>query len=296
MAASEPQTRSAAAPARGPIPTAGARNAVDLFQRRVAASEQVVAMRYKTGGAWTTLTWHDWNQAAREIAGGLRALSLERGDRVCVLASTRPEWYMADIGILMAGAVTVPIYQSNTPEQCEYIVTDCGAKVVIAENPSQLRKLFAREVRSRLAGLTRIVYMDAQQKLEPPQGGKSELGLDDVVSPNDKPKLLALDALRGLGLKWLSEHAGALEHTWEAMGPEQVFTIVYTSGTTGPPKGVVLTHGNILFECGSLAPIVDISEADEQLLFLPLAHIFAKILEWTSISRGATTAFAQNLN
>ncbi len=232
------------------------RHAIDLFTRRIASSGPRVAMRHKQNGTWRTLTWNDLDRAAREIAGGLRALGLELGDRVSLLGNTRWEWIACDVGILMAGGVTVPIYQSNTPEQVDYVVKDSGSKVVIVEDAAQLAK----------------------------------------VSHERTVLMTELEQLRAAGRKWIAAHPGALEKGWADIKPEHIFTIVYTSGTTGPPKGVVLTHKNIVFECKALEQVLSIGEADEQLLFLPLAHIFARILEWVAISRGCVTAFAESMN
>ena len=239
-----------------------ARHAIDLFTHRIGASGKRVATRHKLDGTWRTMTWNDLDRAAREIAGGLRSLGVEPGDRVCLLANTRWEWIACDVGILMAGAVTVPIYQSSLPEQVDYIVADSGAKLVVVEDPSQHAKV----------SKARTIMVNGR--------------LDGVLSLAD---------LRAAGAKWLDAHPNALEKGWEAIAPEHIFTIVYTSGTTGPPKGVVLTHKNIAFECRSLEHVLSIDESDEQLLFLPLAHIFARILEWTAISRGCVTAFAEGI-
>ena len=239
-----------------------ARHAIDLFNQRIASSGRKVAFRYKQDGTWRTMTWNEVDRAAREIAGGLRSLGLGLGDRVALLANTRWEWIAADVGILLAGGVTVPIYQSSMPDQVDYIVEDSGAKLVVVEDPAQHAKV----------GKARTILMTGR--------------VDGVTG---------LGELRAAGVKWLAAHPGALEKTWEDVTPEQIFTIVYTSGTTGPPKGVVLTHKNIAYECRALEHVLTIDETDEQLLFLPLAHIFARILEWVAIARGCVTAFAEGI-
>ena len=244
-------------------------NTIDVFRRRVELSGDRPAMRYRAADGWKTLSWKDWDRGSREIAAGLGTLGVGKGDRVCVLANSRPEWFMADVGILMAGAVTVPIYQSNTPEQCQYIVDDSGAKVVIAENAAQAAKVKG----------VKIVTMDAADSTWAPAQGAGRVAM-------------TLDALREAG----KSRVGTLEKSWEAIGPDDVFTIVYTSGTTGPPKGVVLVHSNMVFECEALDEALSIENTDEQLLFLPLAHIFAKILLWASIHKGSMTWFAQSIN
>src|SRR5262249_43782084 len=106
---------------------------------------------------------------------------------------------------------------------------------------------------------------------------------------------MSLAELRAMGEKWVGSHPGELERRWADVRPDHMFTIVYTSGTTGPPKGAVLVHKNIVWECDALSGVLPITEEDEQLLFLPLAHIFARVLEWTSISQGSRIGFAESL-
>jgi long-chain acyl-CoA synthetase len=234
------------------------RSAVDMFTERVASSRPLPALRVKEAGTWRTRTWADWDAAAREIAAGLRARGVGAGDRVCILAATRAEWVECDVGILFAGAVTVPIYPSNTPAECAYIVRDCQARAIFVEDAAQLAKVADLDV--------------------------------VAISFTAAPGATSLAELRADGARWLG--ANRLE---PSARPEDLFTIVYTSGTTGPPKGVVLTHANICFECDAIGQVLAIGLDDEQLLFLPLAHAFAKILEWMAIAYGAVTAFAEGL-
>ena len=285
----------------GAIPAAKAserplsvQNAVVMFNDRVKASGPRTVLRWKEGGVWRESTWNEWDKQAREIAGGLLSLGVAKGERSCILANTRPEWLYCDIGILMAGGVTVPIYQSNLAHECEYIINDSGAKVVFVENPQQLDKLMAE--RDKLKGVVKIVYFDAVAKLDKPDAkGRTQLTIDDVTQPGDKARLLSLGELRVEGEKWLGKNAGELEKRWGDINAEDNFTFVYTSGTTGPPKGVVLTHKNIVWECDAMKDVLPVDESDEQLLFLPMAHIFAKILEWTVIAKGCRIAFAESI-
>ena len=162
----------------------------------------------------------------------------------------------------------MPIYQSNTPKECEYIVADSLARVVFVEDAAQLAKLKA--VRAALPSLKKVVLFSG--------------------TSDDKDWVMTQGELRASGKAWLEKN-----QLPGGQKPEDIFTIVYTSGTTGPPKGVVLTHASICCECESLKECLQIGPDDEQLLFLPLAHIFAKILEWTAIAQGAITAFAESI-
>jgi len=254
-------------------------------------------MRAKRSGSWRTTSWSEWNQRSRAIAGGLIQAGIEVGDRVIILANSRPEWFECDVGILMAGAIAVPIYPSNTPEQCEYIINDCGAKLVIVEDPHQLEKLYDPAVLDKLSHLSRVVYMaDTANMARPDHKGRKTLSLDEVIpSGADRSWLQALDDLVAAGEPWLANNSSDLDKIADGLDPAQAMTMVYTSGTTGPPKGVVITHANIVFETRAVAGALQIGEDDEQLLFLPLAHIFAKLLEWSAIADGATTAFAEGV-
>jgi long-chain acyl-CoA synthetase len=275
--------------------TTAGKTAVDLFVQRVKASGPRTVLRWKEGGVWRESTWNDWDRASREIAAGLRALGVGTGDRVCLLANTRPEWVQADVGILMAGGITVPIYQSNVPHECEYIINDSGAKAILVEDPAQLEKLYPHK--DKLESLAKVVYIDAVSKLAKPDAkGRTQLTLRDVTgNGSDSDWLMSLADLRAAGRRWLGEHAGELEKGWADIKPENPFTIVYTSGTTGPPKGVVLTHKNIVWECAAMHNVIPVDETDEQLLFLPLAHIFAKMLEWLTVTKGSRIAFAESV-
>ncbi len=252
------------------------RTAVEMWQRRVAKTAAGPAFRHFVGEGWKTISYAEADATARQIAAGLVAAGVVPGDRVCLLAQTRVEWALCDVAILLAGGVTVPIYASNTAEQCEFIVRDCGAKIVIVEDATQRDKLLP--LRDRLFTVTQIVQI------------VEEAGGGNLVR--------SLTALRDDGRRWLEAQkgAGALDGHAETVGPDSMFTIVYTSGTTGTPKGVVLTHENLTSSVCSAVRAMQVNAGDEQYLFLPLAHILARQTIWVGFEAGYVTTFSRGTN
>jgi long-chain acyl-CoA synthetase len=258
-----------------------ARTAGDIWRSRAIQAGDSVAFQIREGDKWRGVTWQQADRAAREIAGGLASLGVGVGDCVCILAQTRLEWMLCDVGLVLAGAVSVPIYPSSTPEQCASIVKDSGARTVIVEDVMQLDKLVP--LRAKIQDL-RLVMMD---------GG--EPGTKDPASVvknagSDSP--LSLAALREAGRAWLAGHAAELDRRAAEVEPDHVFTIVYTSGTTGRPKGVVLTHRNMVESFASVIRAFNLRDTDLQLLFLPLAHVLGREMEWAPILAGSSIAFS----
>ena len=245
------------------------RSAVEMWNRRVAKTPTRTAFRFHDGQSWKTMSFGEADRVAREVAAGLVAAGLVPGDRVCLLSQTRLEWALCDVAILLAGGVTVPIYASNTPEQCEFIVRDAGAKLVIVEDDGQREKIAG--IRDHLVTVTGVVQIAG----EPP-----------------RPAARSLDDLRAAGRTALAGDAGLLSSRGEAT-PESLFTIVYTSGTTGTPKGVVLTHDNLVASMCSGGRALRVGDEDEQYLFLPLAHILGREMVWAGFELGYGTAFSR---
>ena len=260
------------------------RTAVELWKRRLAATPEALAFRYYDKDAWQGMTFREADSIAREIAAGLVARGLLPGDRVCLLSQTRLEWVLADIAILLAGGVTVPIYASNTAEQCEFIVRDAGAKVVMVEDATQRDKLVG--LRNKLFTVAHLIQMT----------GEAPVGLTPPPGENAAPTsrfVQSLAELRAAGRQWGVAHPGELDAHAETVAPESLFTIIYTSGTTGVPKGVVLTHDNMVAGVCSAIRAMEISGNDLQYLFLPLAHVLGRELEWATIQIGCETAFSR---
>ena len=272
------------------------RSAVDVFTGRVARSGSRVALKYKQAGSWRPMTWTEWDTASREIAGGLIELGVATGDRVAILAGTRLEWMLCDVGILRAGAVVVPIYPSSLPDQVEYILRDSGCGIVIAEDPHQLEKLL--EVKGSLGAVRKVILVSDRADLErPDRQGRTTVTLADVLPPGSAASdwVISLSVLRQKGAGWLDKNPERLDQVCGEIDPAQAATFIYTSGTTGPPKGVVITHANLVFECTAVENLLGIGPEDEQVLFLPLAHSFARVVAWAAIAIGASTAFAEGI-
>ena len=260
------------------------RTAVELWKRRLAASPEAVAFRYYDRDAWQGMTFREADAAAREIAAGLVARGVVPGDRVCIVSQTRLEWVLCDIAILLAGGVTVPIYASNTAEQCEFIVRDAGAKIVIVEDAAQREKLVG--LRNKLFTVAHLIQLtgDPPAGLTPPPGG-------DASTPSRFVQSLA--EVRAAGRQWGVAHPGELDAHAETVAPDSLFTIIYTSGTTGVPKGVVLTHDNMVAGVVSAIRAMGMAVVDVQYLFLPLAHVLGRELEWVTVQIGCETAFSR---
>jgi long-chain acyl-CoA synthetase len=267
--------------------------AVEVWRNRVSADRDRVAFRFKDG-SWKTMTWGAADEAAREIAAGLASMGVGRADTVCLLSQTRLEWVLCDVGILLAGAATVPIYASNTGEQCAFIARDAGAKVIIAEDAAQLEKVLP--LAAQMPGI-RFVYLAGDSHLEKPDArGRSDVALKEVLAGARSGTVpISLEELRASGRTWAQSHPDELDRRSRGLTPNDLFTIIYTSGTTGNPKGVVLTHENLVSACQSGIRALTIHDTDLQFLFLPLAHVLGRELEWVPVVAGCETAFAESL-
>jgi long-chain acyl-CoA synthetase len=248
------------------------RSVVHMFQHRVESSLDLEAMSGRRGGQWYSMTWREAGQRVRAVACGLLSLGFQKGERAAILATSTPEWVIADLGILSAGGATSTIYTSNTAEESAYILEDSGSRFCFVENPTQEAKI--REVKDRLGGVANVILME---------GAPGDSAANDGWT-------IPLAELERRGAQWDADNPGGFERAADAVGPEDLATLIYTSGTTGKPKGVMLTHDNWVFEGECTADLGLLGPNDKQLLFLPLAHSFAKVLEVVFIRLGVPTA------
>ncbi|HUA11840.1 MAG TPA: long-chain fatty acid--CoA ligase [Solirubrobacteraceae bacterium] len=225
-----------------------------------------VAVQYKRGGEWHERTYNEVVGIVQEIALGLIALGIEPGERICILCTTREEWTYCDLAATSAGLVVVPIYPTNSPDECHWVISDSEAVAIIAEDDAQLAKI--AEVRDRLPDLREIVVIDGD--------GGGELGARTLAS------------VRALGAEG---DVAELEARRNAVRPEDPYTFIYTSGTTGNPKGCVLTHGNYAAVTEMVASTADLTEDEITYLYLPLAHAYALLIQLLAFHLGSAIAY-----
>ncbi|HEY7203102.1 MAG TPA: long-chain fatty acid--CoA ligase [Methylomirabilota bacterium] len=246
-----------------------------MFWNRVERDGGRPAQQSKEAGVWKTRPWHEVGEIVRELATGLLALGRRKEDAVGILSASRAEWVQADFASFSAGCRTIPIYPSYPPDLIQYIVNDAGVKTLFVEDASQLAKVL--EVQGKMEGLEQIVVIHGHQG-EP------------------SAHIMTWEGLRRLGRDHLERLKSDLAGRVAEIRPEDIATIVYTSGTTGPPKGVVQTHGNHMATLESASKMAGIQDGDTHLLFLPLAHSFARLESFIGVHRGLTTAFAENID
>jgi long-chain acyl-CoA synthetase len=231
---------------------------IGAFEATVAGRGDKLAAKYRgEDGSWGQSTWNEMDRERKQLAAGLIELGVKKGDRVCILSNTCWRWMVADLAIQSCAGETVPIYQSNLAHEAEYIVNDCGAVIVFAEDADQLAKL--NERRAELGSVQKVIVFD---------------GADDSSDWTMK-----YSELMAQGEAALSKHESTIRERQNSVQGSDILTIIYTSGTTGRPKGVVLTHDNMFYEAKTAMSIGLIGDEDMQFLFLPMAHVFAKVLQ-----------------
>ncbi|HEY7455047.1 MAG TPA: long-chain fatty acid--CoA ligase [Thermoleophilaceae bacterium] len=244
----------------------GSKTIADLLPLAVKKYGDRAAQRYKVGEEWVDTSYTELGEVVKEVALGLIDLGIEPGDKVSILAHTRPEWTHACFGILTAGGTLVTIYQTNSPEECQYVLEHSDSRAIFVEDAEQLAKV--REVEDRCPVLEHIVVMDP---------ANADLG--DAIS---------LEQLRERG-------RGRDESEWEAryqaVTPEDICLYIYTSGTTGPPKGCLLSHANYRAITDAVVDQTPMVEGDSSYLFLPLAHAFAILIQFATFELGAALAY-----
>ena len=280
MAVTEAPVRPTSAPAPGlrsrAAPVLPGDTVAQKFVAAVARRGDTVALRQKELGIWEETTWRQYGRIVRDVAMGLAAGGFEPGATACILANTRREWSFADYGVLAAGGVSAGIYPTDSAEQVEYVIRDSGASVVFVEDDEQLDKVL--QVRERLPGLARVVVFDMD-------------GLADLTDPS----VISFAELQRNGRAFDERHPPAFDARLHSRRREDLAILVYTSGTTGKPKGAMISHANLLAVMENFVPEFDIGETDEKLAFLPLCHIAERMIgQLLLLENGCRVNYVEN--
>jgi long-chain acyl-CoA synthetase len=250
----------------------GPRTLNDIYAATVSIDRPAI-MKYKSGDRWLDITVPEFRDAVRGLAAALHELGVKQGDRVGILSENRPEWTIADFAILASGAASVPVYPTLLGWQIEYILNDAGTVAVIVSNQEQLDKIL--EIRSHVPCLSTIIVCDPPQQLGP----GVRLFRDVVESGKKHEKTIP---------NWFDQSS-------KSRGPNDLATLVYTSGTTGNPKGAMLTHGNIASNVSAVNEFVPFEAGDIALSILPLSHILERIVDFLYLYKGGCIAYAENV-
>ncbi len=247
-----------------------------LFRQRCLELGSQIAHREKDFGIWLSYSWTDFYEHARLIGLGLVALGLNRGEAVSILSEDNKEWIYADLGIQSVGGISSGVYTTDSAKQLAYLVNDSDSRFLFVENDEQLDKFLS--VRGQMPALSKVIVLDRD-------------GLHDFVDD----QVIFLDDLYRLGRDFLKENPNRFAEELANSKPEDIASLVYTSGTTGPPKGAMITHSNIIASIMGSALTLPVGEGDEQVCFLPLCHILERLITvFTPIGLKSTVNFAES--
>ena len=266
------------APSGPAASTAGSSTTLpELYHRRAAQFADRVAVHSKdpVTGRWIRTTWRDGATEVRRLSNGLLSLGIAAGDRVAIISETRREWVQADLAIICSGGITVGIYPTSTAAECAFVLEHSGARVAFVEDADQLRRL--RAAPGAVERLDRVILFDGSVRGE----STPVLQFADLMDRGDT-------------------HAGRepdqYEARWRAVTPDDLAMLVYTSGTTGPPKGVMLTHRNVIRTIEAVSQVLPQGDDDLSVVFLPLSHSLQRVAGYAGIHAGGTGVFAERLD
>ncbi len=249
----------------------------ELFWKRVTERPLKVAIREKDFGIWNEYTWADFGEQARLAGLGLKTLGLQRGDVCSIASEINKEWMFADLGVIGAGGVTNGVYPTDAPDQVEYLVNDSGTRFYFAEDEEQLDKIL--EVRERTPSLEKIIIFDME-------------GLRAL----DDEQCISFEELQQRGREFGERYPDLWQQEIRAADAEDLMVLTYTSGTTGRPKGAMICQRNMLFMLNALQGAYGIRGTDEQLGFLPLAHIAGRMFyTFSPMESGSSVNIVESL-
>lgn len=247
----------------------------EMFYKNCSRFSDKVCYMSKEGGSFNSLTFGQVKDSVQKVAAGLASLGVRKDDKVVILSENRKEWAFFDYAILTNGAATVPIYPTLLSSQVKYITNNSDAKIVIVSNKVQFDKI--KEVESHLSNMEKLIVID-------PDG-------------IEHPKMITYDELLKRGEEFLGANQDYVDRSLTQLKRNDLATIIYTSGTTGQPKGVMLTHNNFLSNIEGGLEAIPVSEADSFLSFLPLSHVFERMVgHFLAFYIGATIAYAESVD
>jgi long-chain acyl-CoA synthetase len=246
---------------------------IDVFTRAARVHNRPDALNYKSGGRWVSISSNEMLARAKHVAAGLYAIGIRHGDRVALLSDSRVEWTLADAGCLFAAAIDVPIYPTLTPPQVRYILQDSGSSALFLANREKFVEL--KQVLSECPQVKHVIFFDAQD-----------------VTPTDG---LTLAQLEELGRESEQRDPGLIDRLAAQTMPDDLATLIYTSGTTGEPKGVMLTHANLISNLIDSSGHLEIGEQDAVLSVLPLSHVYERQAMYMYLHHGMAVYFAESL-
>lgn len=244
-----------------------------MFKTQTEKYGDRTMMKHKVGGAWKEISWNQFYSRARNLGLGLISLGIQPGDRVAIFSANSPMWQMADVAVLSIGAADVPLYATITARQAQYIISDSGSRVIFVGTEDHMGRVL--KVKDDLPELMKIVTMDNTE--------------------TDDPDVITFDGLIELGEEYADKEE--FDRHLEAVKPDDLCSIVYTSGTTGNPKGVMLLHDNLLSNIRTASSLITVDDTDVCLSFLPLSHVLERMSGYyTSVFNGVTIVHAQSID
>ncbi len=263
----------AAAPKRVPLSADEPTTLVEVFEYVARVHQRPDTIHYKRDGQWMPISSDEVLTRARHIANGLHALGVRSGDRVAILSESRPEWTLADAGCMFAAAIDVPIYPTLTPPQVRYILKDSGARVLVLANEEKFRQI--REVLAECPALEHLVFFEAASV--------------------DSASSISLAELEQRGRELESQQPDLINNIAHAIKPDDLATIIYTSGTTGEPKGVMLSHANLVSNLVDSSGHLQFGKDDSALSVLPLSHVLERMAMYMYLYHGMAAYFGESL-
>ncbi len=265
-------------PDRVPLSPAEPTTLVEVFEHVARAHPRPDTLNYKRDGRWVSISSAEVLSRARRIAAGLKALGVAPGDRIAILSESRPEWTLTDAGCMFAGAVDVPIYPTLTAPQVRYILNDSGARVLVIQNEEKF--VHIREILSECPAIEQVIFFETPSV---------SVGLDDSQQ-------LSLGELEKRGAALLETQPELLDNLAHQSGPNDLATIIYTSGTTGEPKGVMLTHSNLVSNLIDSSAHLSFAGDDSVLSVLPLSHVLERVAMYMYLYHGMAAYFGESLD